>query len=99
MDMVFHAADLMHKYLLLMANASEVRPRSRLFFFGDEFESIFSAENDVDEILNECVSQWDSYLRMDILRRGSIFVSRLKALGIILDPYPRLRRGLTCYRA
>jgi hypothetical protein len=62
LDVVLHPADLVYEYFLLMADPCEICPRSRLFFFGNQFETVFGAENDVDEILNERVSQWGSYL-------------------------------------
>ena len=98
MDVILHAADLVDVYLLLMADCRKIRPRSRLFFFGNQFESVFCAENNVDGILNERVSQW-SYLRTEYSTEVVNSCVAPEGALTFFNPYPRLRRGLTCYRA
>lgn len=73
---VLHPADLVHEYVLLMANAREIRPRSRLFFFRNQFASVFGAEDNVDEILNERVSQWGLFPRMEYFTEAANLLCR-----------------------
>lgn len=60
MDVVFHPSGLVHKYLLLMANAGQIRPGSRLLFFTNDFEPVFCAEDDVNRVQDQSVRQWIS---------------------------------------
>src|SRR6185312_2301967 len=57
-EMVVHAADLVDKNFLLVANAGEIGPRPCLLFFGNQLEAVFCAEYDVQKILNCRVRQW-----------------------------------------
>jgi hypothetical protein len=88
-----------NKNLVFMADAREIRPGSRLFFSWNEFEPIFCAENDMDGVQDQSVRQCFFPPWHNILLTLAIPVSRLKALGVISDANPRLRRGLTCSRA
>ena len=97
-DVVLHPADLVYEYFLLMADPCEICPRSRLFFFGNQFESVFCAENNVDEILNKRVSQW-TYLWTEYSTEVVNSCVAPEGALTFFNPYPRLRRGLTCYRA
>jgi hypothetical protein len=51
MNVVFHAANGMDKDVLVLANASGVRPQAFLHLCWDDFPPLFCAENDVHDIL------------------------------------------------
>ena len=75
-----------------MAYSREIRPRSRLLLCGNQFEPVFGAENDVDEILNERVSQW-SYLRTEYSTEVVNSCVAPEGALTFFNPYPRLRRA------
>jgi hypothetical protein len=56
-DVVLHAADLVNKNPLFMADAGEISPCSGLLLFWNEFEAVFCAEDDVNRVQNQSVRQ------------------------------------------
>jgi hypothetical protein len=87
-DVIFHAADFMHKDVVLLANACQIAPRPWLLFFGNELKAVLRAENDVHEILNERVCQCNSPPRKHSTNHVKSPVSRLKALIYFFDRIP-----------
>jgi hypothetical protein len=50
-NVIFHAADLVHEYLLVFTNTGQISPQTGLGFLGDELAPFFGAEYNMDGVV------------------------------------------------